>query len=85
MNLQTAKKHLNKSLNKTNFFYETCISFLNQTTPPKTFITYLKKFFLNVDFLISQSNFEKIIKLSNKKVLMFSKEQNNYYIFVFYE
>ncbi len=84
MNIQTAKMHLNKALNKTNFFYETCISFLNQTAPPKTFITYLKKFSLNIN-LVTQTNFEKIIELSNKKVLMFSKEQNNYYIFVFYE
>ena len=84
MNIQTTKMHLNKALNKTNFFYETCISFLNQKTPPKTFLSYLKKFSLN-KYLVNKSSFEKIIELSNKKVLMFSKEQNNYYIFVFYE
>ena len=84
MDIKKIKRTLNKALNKTDFYTESFIAFHNQKNIPKTFLKYLKMY--NKEHLINiNKDFEECIELSNNKVLMFSKEQNNYYIFVFYE
>lgn len=84
MNIRKLKKQLKKVLNKENVYMESFFTFHNQTSVPKTFLNYLKKY--NKEHLIyTNKDFEECLKLSNDKILMLSKEHNNYFIFVFYE
>ena len=84
MNRLTAKMYLNKVLkNKVNFKCETEISFLNQTEVPATFKECLKRCSKILINLNKFDTFNKVIKLSKNKFILFSKEKNNYYIYVF--
>lgn len=84
MDIKKIKRTLNKALNKTDFYTESFVIFNNQKNIPKTFLKYLKMY--NREHLINtDKDFEECIKLNNDKILMLSKEQNNFYIFVFYE
>lgn len=84
MKICTIKEQLQEALKKGNLYTECYLVFMNQTSTPQTFISYLKMF--NKECLLQNNeDFEYYTTLENDKILMFSKEKNNYYIFVFYE
>ena len=83
MDIKKLKRTLQKALNKTDFYTECFLAFHNQKSIPATFLAYIKMY--DKEYLLQNANFEEYISLSNDKILMLSKEQNNYFIFVFYE
>lgn len=84
MDIKKIKRTLKKALNKTDFFTESFLTFHNQKSVPKTFLSYIKMYDKE-HLLQNNKDFEECISLCNDKILMLSKENNNYFIFVFYE